>query len=152
MNNQKIETNNLDDEIDYKQINRRLLVYQHLIFKCESIYDEHRDYNRAVKVIVINYNDKLIISTDVMKVLIMLKFNNIFLNICNYDDISITGATRHNNDDVNGNIKAAEFIITFEQSLSSYYFKKFNEMKLAKSNPKFIPKEHLEKIQFQLFR
>lgn len=146
------ESTEQEKEIELRQVNKLLEVYDDVIFTCESIYAEQRDYNRAVKITVMNHKDNLALSIDVLKVLIMLKLNNIFLNICSYDDISLIRAIRHNNNDVYSNLRAAEFVITFEQPLSSYYFQKFNKIKLTESNTKLIPKEHMDKVQFQLFR
>lgn len=139
-------------EIVNDNVDKLFVVYDDFKLKCESIYSDNRDYNRAVRITLKNFDPTLSISIDVLKVLIMLKFNNLFIDICNFDDISVLNVTRFDNYDTYSSIRSAEFIVTFEQPLSTYYFEKFNESKLTALNAKLISNEHLDIIKFQLFR
>lgn len=87
--------------------------YDSLDFKCYSIYTDKREYNELIKVSVSN-PDKISVTCDELKALIQLKFNNLFLNICNFEEIHV------NNVEIDGNQESRmDFLVRMDKPLST---------------------------------
>lgn len=102
-----------------------------------------RDYVRNINVEIIN-NYNLDISIDELKSLVQLKFNNIFVNICKFENIVVKNYRMHN-----GIITKLNFNVNFVHPVNQYCLKQFVSKPLSELSINFIDLDRV--MNFGLF-